>query len=260
MSSKYSDEFHDFMRDFIPGHTSKEVSVEIEKYFGFSYTPAQVKSYKQNHHIKSGTRRGLSKDHPSKEFPEEVAEYIRRNVEGIGPAEMAKHLNAEFGMNYTTRQIKGYYGNHRLSSGLTGRFEKGHIPPNRGKKGMPVHPNTAATQFKKGHTPKNKLPIDTVLVKDDGYLWRKIGEGCREWKQEHILIWEAEYGPIPEGHLITFLDGNKLNVSLNNLRLVNKKENLTLNRRKLRSRDPQLTETGILVTRLRNAAGERMRK
>lgn len=51
-------------------------------------------------------------------------------------------------------------------------------------------------------------------VKTEAGLWR--------WK--HYLIWEAANGPIPEGFILKFVDGDRKNLSLDNLRLVTRKE------------------------------------
>ena len=250
MSRRYPQELHEFMKEYIPGHTATEISAEVERRFGIVMTENMVKCYKQNRKIRSGTRCGLPAGHPSETFPEEIGNYIRENHKGTGPTEMARTLNEIFGTEYKAKQLTAFYKNHGLNSGLTGQFEKGHVPPNKGQKGMPMHPSAVATQFRSGHTPTNKLPIGTVLEKCDGYLWRKIGEGCRDWKQEHILRWKEANGPIPEGGRITFLDGNRHNVELSNLRLITNDINLELNRKKLRTKDPGLNETAILIADL----------
>lgn len=50
---------------------------------------------------------------------------------------------------------------------------------------------------------------------------------------------------------IIFKDGNKRNFALDNLAAITKKERLDMNRHDLFSSDPQATETGILLARLR---------
>ena len=248
------------MREYIPGHTSREVSEAVAERFGIQMTESMVKSYKQNRNIRSGTRCGVPKGTPSDVFPREVADYIRAYHEGVSPKDMAERLNEKFGTAYKRTQLVAFYKNHGLSSGIDARFKKGNIPPNKGKKGLQMHPNAVATQFAPGHRPANKLPIGTVLEKADGYLWRKIGEGAREWRQEHILRWEEANGPLPAGGMITFLDGDKHNVDLSNLKLINNDINLELNRRRLRTSDPELNETAILIADLRTRARSKKKK
>ena len=250
MARRYPKEFHEFMREYIPGHTAVEISEEAKRRLGVEISPAAVKSYKTNHKIKSGTPSGLPKGHASDQFPQHIKDYIVKRYKGVGPKEMAEKLNEHFGATYTTKQLNAYYKNHGLNSGLTGRFEKGHAPQNKGKKVENVHPNSAATQFKAGHTPHNKLPIGSIIMKSDGYMWQKLGEGARDWRQKHILVWEEAHGPIPNGHVITFKDGDKTNYDLDNLALITMAENIELTRRGLRTEDKDLTETGILIARL----------
>ena len=250
MSRRYPPELHEFLKKFIPGHTAREISEAVADRFGIEMTADMVKSYKQNRKIRSGTPCGLPAGTPSNVFPAEVGEYIRKHHKGVGPTEMTKKINEIFGADYKPKQLNAYYKNHGLNSGLDGRFQKGHVPANKGRKGMPMHPNAVTTQFKKGHTPANKTPIGTVLMKDDGYLWKKVGEGARDWKQLHRMIWEEAHGEIPEGYLITFKDGNRENVALDNLELITKAESIELTRRGLRTSDKDLTETGILIARL----------
>lgn len=192
-------------------------------------------------------------------YPPEIQAFIQSNYLGIGPKEMASIVNQKFGTAYTKSQIKGYYGNHKLNSGLTGHFKKGIIPPNKGKKGY-CAPGCEKSHFKKGHTPHNKTPIGTILTKDDGYLWKKIGEGARDWKQLHILLWEEANGPVPDGHNLIFKDKNRQNCTLDNLAMVTKAENAVMNRCGLRFEDPEHTETGILIAKVKIAAGKRKKE
>ena len=192
----------------------------------------------------------------ARRFPKEVHEFIAANYVGVGPTEMTGRVNAEFGTNYTVKQLQNFYKRRRLDSGLTGRFKKGHVSPNKGNKGR-CFVGCEKGWFKKGRAPHNKMPIGTVCKKHDGYLWRKIGESSREWKQEHLLVWEAANGPLPNGCLVGFKDGNKENVALENLMLLTKAENAQLNNRKLRFSDPEKTEVGLMIAKVHIAAKER---
>ena len=65
------------------------------------------------------------------------------------------------------------------------------------------------------------------------------------------LIWEQANGPLPPGYVVIFKDGNKRNFALDNLAAVTRYECMEMNRHDLFSSDPQATETGILLARLR---------
>lgn len=103
--------------------------------------------------------------------------------------------------------------------GTNTRFHKGLVPWNSGTKGVSdTHPNSRATQFKKGDrlgaAQHNYVPIGTLRVCADGYLERKVTDDpellpVRRWVAVHRLVWEAANGPIPAGHVVTFKPGMK---------------------------------------------------
>ena len=57
--------------------------------------------------------------------------------------------------------------------------------------------------------------------------------------------------------MVSFKDGNKENVDIDNLMLISNAENLELHRSGLRFEDPDLTETGLNVVKLKIKARER---
>ena len=258
MSKRYSQEVHEFIKANVEGRTTKELVKLVNSECGTEFTESQMKSYKTNHKLKSGTPVGLPKGHASSIFPQPVVDYIRTNYKGIGNKEMAERLNSEFGTTYTRSQIKGYYGNHHLNSGLDGRYKKGHIPINKGKKGYHF-PGSEKGWFTKGHMPNNHKPIGSERVDADGYTLVKTAEP-NVWMPKHKLIWEKRYGKVPEGYIITFLDGDKSNISIENLALITMAESLELTRSNLRSSNPEFTKTGILIAKVKNAGNKKHKK
>jgi hypothetical protein len=102
------------------------------------------------------------------------------------------------------------------------------------------------TQFKKGNRPHNYKPVGTERVNGEGYVDVKVADP-NKWRSKHILIWEKENGPVPKGHVIIFGDGNRLNLELDNLILVSRKQLAILNKNNLIQKDADLTRTGIIV-------------
>ena len=181
-------------------------------------------------------------------YTKEELDYIRKIAPGRHYHEIVEMFNKKFDFQINTKKLKETLKNHRISTGLTGRFEKGHVPYNKGKK-FPGTGNKAA--FKKGNIPVNKMKVGEDAISSDGYVKTKIADP-NVWEFKHKLIWSEMYGSIPENHCIIFLDGNKLNLSIDNLLLVSKAELLQMNRRKLISKDPELTKTGLNVVRVMN--------
>lgn len=191
-------------------------------------------------------------------FPKEICEYIKAHYKGTGYQEMADILKQEFGREYTKGQIRSFYRNRHLDSGLKGNLEKGR-GWNRGKKMSPEHyEKSKGTMFKKGNRPHNAVPVGTEVIRDDGYHQTKIAEP-NKWILTHILIWQQAYGEVPKGHHISFKDGNRDHIELSNLFLETKQEHLEMNRRGLRSTIPEITETGHNIAKLNVAISKRLK-
>lgn len=253
MSRRYAPEIHAFLREFIPGHTAAEIAAAVNEKFDIEMSLTAANSYRKNHGIRSGTPCGRRSGVPTKAFPAEIRDYILAHYIGTGHKDMADQLNVRFGTSYTPQRIKSFYSNHKLNSGLTGRFEKGHVPANKSVKDPPgsMHPNSIATRFKPGHLPHQTKPVGYLSIRSDGYLYRKIAENPDVWKLEHNRRWEELHGPIPAGSCVIFLDGDRLNCEPGNLALVSREENLELNRRRLRSESGEITLSGVMIARAR---------
>lgn len=120
--------------------------------------------------------------------------------------------------------------------GMPTRFPKGHIPFNKGVKGWQAGGRSAETRFKPGHRGGKAAalyqPIGAERLSKNGYLERKINDDMplqRRWRAVHLLLWEAAHGPIPKGHCLQFINGDKADIRLDNLRLVTRAENLRRN-------------------------------
>lgn len=107
------------------------------------------------------------------------------------------------------------------------------------------------TKFKKGQQAHNHKPIGYEFLRDDGYIEIKIAEP-NKWVLKHNYIWEKEYGKIPKGYSVIFLDQNKNNFDLDNLKLIKRKDKMMACSYGLFSKDKNATEMGILTAQLIN--------
>lgn len=263
---RWPEEVTQWLRENVPGRTTKEV-VELINQQGFGekynmvFTDSMVKGAKSRYKINSGTLTGLPKGRPSKQFPKEVKEYMEQNYKGVGPTEMSERLNTIYGSTYTRQQIKAYYANHGLNSGVDTRWKKGQVPPNKGKKmSKEQYEKCKGTMFKKGQIPPNTMQVGERTHTTDGYLIEKVkDEGIQRERFAFVqrMVWEKYHGKIPEGKKIIFLDGDKDNCDINNLAMVDGEENLELNHRKLRFKHAESTKAGIMIARARIAAKRR---
>lgn len=127
--------------------------------------------------------------------------------------------------------LKSLMNRRGWTTGRTGRFEKGVVPANKGKPCPPGtggrHPNAQRTQFKKGNRSGTASeiykPIGTERLSKEGYVERKIHDGLpmqSRWQAVHRIEWERLNGPIPAGHCLKCLDGDKTNVAPSNWELI----------------------------------------
>lgn len=245
---RYSKEFLDFLRENVSGRTVQDlVNLANEKY-DYKMTLPQMRALKSNRGLRNGMKTGLPAGRATKAYPREVKDYIQENHKGVGHIEMAQRLNEKFGTNYKASQINSYYGNHGLSSGLSGYFKKGHVPVNKGKKGE-YPAGCEKGWFQKGHESLNRRELGSERVDRDGYTLVKTKEP-RTWTPKHKVLWIEANGPVPKGSKLVFLDGDKSNITLNNLTLVTDSELLLMNRNDLIYEDPELTKTGVNIARV----------
>lgn len=132
-------------------------------------------------------------------------------------------------------------GRHEASRAA--QFPKGHAPWNKGKPGSTgLHPNSRKTQFQKGSMTgaarRKYKPIGSLRVTRDGYLERKVTDDpriapARRWVAVARLVWEAEHGPIPRGHIVRFKDGmhtvEEAEITVDKLECISRVENMRRN-------------------------------
>jgi hypothetical protein len=198
--------------------------------------------------------------------PQEHIEYIRAKFPGMPIKELVESFNKHFGLNLPQSSIIGIAYRNGIKNGLDRRikkgmrispateFKKGHAPWSKGKKVI-CFPGSVPTQFKGGHIPYNHMPVGSEKTKGDGYVWVKIKDP-NTWKQKHHLLWGSVYGNLPEGYVLIFLDGNRKNISLENLLLVTRGQLAVMCRQGLFSENAELTKAGATLAALKIKAAE----
>lgn len=172
-------------------------------------------------------------------------DFEKRQLEQLYPdnytAEIAKGMGRSVTSVYGMANIMGLaksqafiqkelqrQGNRLREAGKATQIKKGNIPVNKGK---PVPKEVIAklkpTMFKKGGTPHNTKHDGYERVNVYGYVEVRLSQG--KFVHKHRHVWEQANGPIPEGHVLVFKDGNKLNVCIENLELITRKQNMQRN-------------------------------
>lgn len=206
----------------------------------------------------------------NRKYNDEHIEYIETNIPGRSFKELTAMFNQQFGLDLKVSTMISLSDRHGLHNGRDTKlnkgyeptqFKKGHVPANKGQKGI-SYPGMKATQFKKGNKPANWRPLGSERLSKDGYIEIKVQDGKlnKNWRAKHIVIWEEHNGPLPKGHAVIFGDGNNRNFEPDNLILVSRKQLLGLNRHSLIQNDAELTRTGIIITDIHSKISERKKR
>lgn len=258
-------EIRAYITEIAPGHHRSEIAEMTNAKFGTHYTAKSIAGSLKNWGLRTGLPSGLRKGEAPRKFTVEIEEFILANYRGTGYQAMANLVNERFGTGFSRDQIKYFYCNHKLNSGLTGRFEKGHTSWNKGAKGWCAE-CSRPTQFKKGHMPANHKPIGYERESVEGYIEVKVREkypgeyGNGNFVLKHRKVWEETYGPIPEGNIITFRDGNRKNCDPENLIMISKAQNAVLNHKGIRPENPEYLESSIILADLIIATAEKKKQ
>ncbi|WP_308009645.1 HNH endonuclease signature motif containing protein [uncultured Fusobacterium sp.] len=191
-----------------------------------------------------------------RKYTDEMISFLRTNAPGKTYREITELFNSTFNLNKTTQQLSTLFKRHKIKTGTYKTFTKGHIPHNKGKKGIG---GWEPTQFKKGHIPANYKPIGSERIDKDGYILIKVADP-NIWKSKQKVIYEREYGSIPKGHVVIFADRDNRNFKLDNLILISKRELLIMNRDKLIRDSKELTKTGHIIAKLKIKVDQKKKK
>jgi hypothetical protein len=149
-------------------------------------------------------------------------------------------------------------GKRLADKNLGRRFVKGQVPANKGKKQVDfISPekmkSVKANYFPKGNRPHNYKPVGYERTTRDGYIEVKVKD-CEKSKDNFVLkqrlVYEQNFGPIPEGCVVEFIDGDKSNFDPANLVAKTRRQNIIDNglrdtaivKRQLKVKDPDAVQ------------------
>lgn len=149
------------------------------------------------------------------ELTERIAESLGRTVKQL--YYKANQLGLKKSDAFMASSISGRIERLKQSqASVATRFKKGNPSWNQGLKGYQPGGRNIETRFKKGErrgaANRNYVPIGSLRVVH-GILERKVNDThpvpARRWVAVARLVWEAEHGPIPEGHVVVFKPGQR---------------------------------------------------
>lgn len=235
---KYTDEQLEYLRD---GYKLLPLS-ELTEAFNARFGLEQSDSALRNAISKRGFGIGGRCIHPVGYYPErytaEQIDFLNRNYQVMLIPELTEKFNKKFNQNRTPGGIRSALAVRKIKSGR--------------KRG--VSPFLA------------KMVGSERVCPSSGFVWIKLDEpdpnmlGSTRQRHKHIVVWEKANGPIPNGFLLRFLDGNKQNCTVDNLELFTRTESLFMSLMNHDSAPPELRETIRLTARLKAKVAERKRE
>lgn len=151
-------------------------------------------------------------------------------------------------------------------TGRTGFFAKGEVPHNKGKPFNPA--GSEKGRFKKGNAPHNTNYLGHERVSVDGYVEISVDERNphtgfeRRYVLKHKWLWEKLNGPVPDGHALKCLDGNRLNTDPSNWECIPRAVLARLNGGRFRTTlpyddaSPELKPAVMAIAKLKHQAHE----
>ena len=252
-NKRYTAEQLDFLRIAYRYLTIRGLTKAFNAVFAESKKDGAIRSTLKNHRITSGHAPKIDAC-ALRIYTPEQAQFLLENYAGRNVAELRDIFNETFGTRMTWKQIKTFVHNRGITCGRTGRFEKGHRPHNYGRKGWSAGGRSVETRFKAGKRGSKWVPIGSERVTKDGILQRKVsdtGYSPGDWKSVHSLVYEQHYGPIPDGHIVVFRDGERTNIEPDNLMLRSRAELLCLNRHRYRKAPAELKPSLVALAKLK---------
>lgn len=130
-------------------------------------------------------------------------------------AKGTKEILERCGFNRSIKGIQHFASSNGITCKHAGGFKVGSTPPNKGKKmSAEAYEHSKKTFFQSGENHHLIKPVGTIS--NHGGDWRiKLENG--KWAFYHRYLYEQTHGEIPPGHRVIFKDGNKNNLSIDNI-------------------------------------------
>ena len=162
--------------------------------------------------------------------------YLIKIAKGKYLSEIAELMSEKFNYPFRKTQIKSAMTKHKIKNNMKSKVPKGLTPWNKGLKMGNSHIH-------------NLKSVGDEYINSDGFVMIKLDNPAR-WVHKHRYIYEQAFGEIPKDKVLIFLDGDKQNLSLDNLKCISRKQLVKMNQNKLFFNNAELTEAGSELANL----------
>lgn len=253
MRKSYTDKQIKFLRDGYKTKMIPGLTIAFNAEYKTARTEKAIKSALQNRKITCGRKSGRIQG-TNLSFSADQINFIKETYKGFSLSDLTKLFNEKYGTTKKITQLRAFTRNHKITSGRTGRYEKGAVSWNTGTIGV-CH--GSCTSFKKGHVPANLKPMGSERIDvRDKFILVKIPQNnpytgaSTRYKHKHVVIWEQKNGPVPKGMVVFFIDGDQTNCNIGNLMLVSRALLLRLNKNEYKKTSAELKPSLLTMSKL----------
>lgn len=178
-------------------------------------------------------------------------DFLREGYKGLALCDLTVAFNEMFNTERTETQIRHCLNNHGIKNGRPRRYKTGHTAWNKGISCI------SSGSFEKGNVSPRHRPLGAERFNDRGYMLIKVNEtdpitgASTRFKRKNIYLWEQANGPVPNGMIVSFIDGDKKNCELSNLMLISRAESMILTKLEYHDSPPELKPSILVLTKLK---------
>ena len=196
---------------------------EYNRIFGTSVNYRSLKG-----HVKRVL--GLDKTRQNyRKFTEEQREFLKENYSKYNNRELHRIFNEKFNETRTMRSIKqfGFYYGLQVDEDVKQTYRRANLD----QESCPKATREAGAV---------RVECGRPLMKDQNGKWSTMAK----------VVWEKEHGPVPEGYIVTTLNNDPFDCRPENIVMISQHCHGYLSKFNLRSTDPEITKTGIMLGEL----------
>lgn len=227
----YTQEEINYLKNIIPNRILPEINILYKQKFNKEITNNQLCAFKRRYKIKSGKISNSKKGQYIYNFNQEEIKWLKEKIIDNNTSTKIMQLYKEkFNKKLSYNAFYRFKVRYNLKSGVEngGCFQKGN----------PLNPNK----------PK---PIGCERVYYDNNKKRvQIKVDNKKWVDKSRYVYEQHYGKIPKNCVIIFIDGNRDNFNIDNLKCITKEQHRIMAGNCLYFNDKELNETSISIAKL----------
>jgi hypothetical protein len=272
---RYNDEELEFLRGGYKRMSLTNLVVAFNEQFDRNRTDQQIKSTLANYGFKSGRGKKITP------YTKKQIEFLKENYPNMTAKKLTQAFNTRFQPQRSQASINHILARfcqrkHGRKPGEKSSYTKEQITFLRDNYKTMTTPELIVAFNAEFKTNKKYWAIvniiksygirkyrrrvlrvgDETLCHATGYTTVKTEAPAhnmktkRNYRYKHLVVWEKANGPVPHGHYVRFIDGNKQNCDPSNLLLVSIVEHGVMNMMKLKELQPEVRQSAIAVGRL----------